>query len=157
VEVSVTGDGGTCGACGLCQAGTCNTGDTDADGVADGCDCAPANPGAWAIPGEATSLTLSHTPPGPGGLTSLAWTAPATGGVAAAMTYDVVRSSVASDYVGAGVCIESDDGPNTVASEPSAPTVGSIFFYVVKPQDICGAGVSHRDHLGNPRPERDCP
>ncbi|HET8946501.1 MAG TPA: immunoglobulin domain-containing protein [Candidatus Polarisedimenticolia bacterium] len=157
VDVTVIGDGATCAACGLCQSGACVVADSDSDGVADGCDCAPGDASAWAVPGDAATLNLTHTPPGAGGVTSLSWSAPATGGTAAGMLYDVVRSSVAADFVAAGICVESDDGPNTVATDASAPAAGGIFFYVVRPQDACGPGVSHRDKDGNPRPARDCP
>jgi hypothetical protein len=157
VDVTVLDDGGACASCGLCQAGACVVADSDSDGVADGCDCAPGNATAWAIPGDAGTLNLTHAPPGVAGVTSLAWSAPVTGGTPAGMLYDVVRSTLASDFVGAGVCLESDDGPNTVASEPSAPAAGGIFFYVVRPQDACGPGVSHRDNNGNARLARDCP
>ena len=157
VDVTVIGEAGTCASCGLCQAGACVVADSDADGVADGCDCAPGNSSAWAIPGDVATLNVTHTPPGAGGVTSLSWTAPATGGTPAGMSYDVVRSSLAADFVGAGLCVESDDGPNTVATDGTAPSAGAIFFYVVRPQDACGPGVSHRDHLGNPRSARDCP
>jgi hypothetical protein len=157
VDVTVLGDGSACASCGLCQSGACVVADSDADGVANGCDCAPGNPAAWATPGDAGTLNLTHAPPGVGGVTSLSWSAPITGGTAAGMLYDVVRSTVASDFVDAGICLESDDGPNTVATDSSAPAAGGIFFYVVRPQDACGPGVSHRDNLGNPRPARDCP
>jgi len=156
VTVSVIGDGGTCAGCGVCQAGACITGDGDGDGVGNGCDCAPADGAVWGLPGDANGPTLTHTPPGPGGVTTLAWTAPAIGGLPAAMTYDVVRSPAASDFVAAGVCLESDGG-DLQATDPSAPAPGGIFFYVVRPQDACGAGVSHRDGAGTPLPARDCP
>src|SRR6185295_1598391 len=151
VNVTVLGEGGTCASCGLCQAGACVVADSDSDGVADGCDCAPGNSSAWATPGDVEALNVTHTPPGTGGVTSLSWSAPATGGTAAGMLYDVVRSTAASDFVGAGLCVESDDGPNTVATDGSAPSAGAIFYYVVRAEDACGPGVSHRDHLGNPR------
>jgi hypothetical protein len=156
-DVTVIGEGGACASCGLCQAGACVVADGDSDGVADGCDCAPGNSSAWATPGDVGALNVTHAPPGAGGVTSLSWSAPATGGTGAGMLYDVVRSSVAADFVNAGLCVETDDGPNTVATDSSAPAIGAIFFYVVRPQDVCGPGVSHRDHLGNARPARDCP
>ncbi|HEV8202272.1 MAG TPA: immunoglobulin domain-containing protein [Candidatus Polarisedimenticolia bacterium] len=157
VDVTVLGEGGTCASCGLCQAGACVVADSDSDGVADGCDCAPGDSSAWATPGDVSALNVTHTPPGTGGVTSFSWSAPAIGGTAAGMLYDVVRSTAASDFVGAGLCVESDDGPNTVATDGSAPSAGAIFFYVVRAQDACGPGVSHRDNLGNPRSARDCP
>jgi hypothetical protein len=130
--------------------------DRDDDRFGDACDCAPADAAVWGLPGDANGPTLTHTPPGPGGVTTLAWTAPATGGLPAAMTYDVVRSPAAADFVAAGACLESDGG-DLQATDPSAPAPGGIFFYVVRAQDACGAGVSHRDGAGTPRPARDCP
>jgi len=156
VVVSVIDEGGTCAGCGLCEAGACVTGDSDSDGVGNGCDCAPGNPEAWDLPGDASGPTLTHAPPGTGGTTTLVWSAPATGGLAAGMTYDVLRSAAASDFVGAGVCLESD-GADLQAADPEAPAPGAILFYVVRAQNACGAGVSHRDGAGVPRPARDCP
>ena len=156
VEVTVVGEGSTCAGCGTCQAGACVAGDADGDGVGNGCDCAPSNPAAWAIPGDVSGPTVTHAPPGAGGTTTFAWSAPATGGTPAGMAYDVIRSPLASDFVGAGTCLETD-GTDLQATDPSAPSAGSIFFYVIRPQNACGAGVAHRDDTGAPGPARSCP
>jgi hypothetical protein len=156
-DVTVIADGATCAACGLCSAGACAVADSDSDGVADGCDCAPLNPGAWGIPGEATSLTLSQSAPTPGSSTNLSWNPPATGGQPAAMLYDVIRSGVAADFVSAATCLASDAGPATMANDAEVPPKGTVFFYLVRAQNVCGAGIARTDITGTPEPARDCP
>jgi hypothetical protein len=155
--VAVFPDGGACAACGLCVAGACASGDSDGDGVGDGCDCAPGDSGVWAIPGEAQALKLSHEPVGDGGTTSLQWLAPATGGLPSAMSYDVIRTGTPADYVAAATCVESGDGTDTAAVDTEVPARGRYFFYVVRARNSCGAGVAHRNHAGTPVPARDCP
>jgi len=156
-HVTVFPDGGTCAACGVCVAGACASGDSDGDGVGDGCDCASGDPGVWDVPGEARALELSHAPVGAGGTTSLQWLAPATGGLPAAMSYDVIRTGTPSDYVAAGFCLESGDGADTAAVDTEVPAFGKYFFYIVRARNSCGAGVSHRNQAGTPLPARDCP
>jgi hypothetical protein len=130
--------------------------DLDADGSGNACDCAGADPTAWTLPGEATGLVLGDDPVAGGTTTRLDWTAPATGGLAASMTYDVIRSTKASDLVTSATCLAAGLASTTV-SETQVPTPGTAWFYVVRARDACGAGVTHVGSNGAVRPARDCP
>jgi hypothetical protein len=119
----------------------------------DSTDCNDADGDAWATPGEVTGVVFAadHM--------TMSWTAPATGGTAAGMLYDVLRSDVSSDFVTTAVCIESDDGPNTTAADAAVPAAGSPYFYLHRAQNSCPAGVGTlgQDSLGNERVGRTCP
>jgi len=129
--------------------------DLDGDGFGNVCDCATGDPSAWSLPGKAAFLFLGFDPLAGVGMTRLAWTAPTTGGLAASMTYDVIRSGKASDFMSAASCLGASLS-GTMATDPEVPGPGSAFFYVVRPRDACGAGVSHHGSDGLPRPARDC-
>jgi hypothetical protein len=113
-------------------------GDADGDAVADGLDCLVYDAGVWGIPGEATALMLSHTG-GVGGTTTLFWTAPSSGGTA--FVYDTVRTSIRSDFQTIAICVESDDGPNTTATDTDTPASGGAFYYLVRAANPCGSGL----------------
>jgi len=129
--------------------------DQDGDDSGDACDCAPGDASAWELPGEATHLLLTVDPPD-SQATRLDWTAPSTGGLPASMTYEVIRSTRASDLVAPATCLASGLALTT-AAEPDRPGPGSAFFYVVRARDACGAGVAHRGSNGLPVPAVDCP
>lgn len=123
-------------AVGLCD--VCG-GDTDGDGFLDASDCAPANPSAWGAPGPARSVNMLGS--------SIGWTAPAQPG-GSLLTYDLVRSSSASDFSG-GFCVASNSTA-TAASDAAAPPPGGTFFYVVRSRNACGANAG-ADSAGVPR------
>ncbi|HET8946121.1 MAG TPA: right-handed parallel beta-helix repeat-containing protein [Candidatus Polarisedimenticolia bacterium] len=129
--------------------------DLDGDGSGNDCDCAGADPSAWTLPGEATGLVLGDDPVAGGTTTRLDWTAPATGGLAASMTYDVIRSTKASDLVTSATCLVSGVAATT-ATETGVPGPGVVWFYVVRARDACGAGASHVGSNGVARPARVC-
>jgi hypothetical protein len=56
-------------------------------------------------------------------------------------------------------CIESDDGPNTSATDTAVPTAGQSFFYLTRAQNACpqGQGTLGTDSSGNERIGRACP
>jgi hypothetical protein len=130
--------------------------DLDADGFGNTCDCASADPAAWTLPGEATDLVLGDDPVAGGATTRLDWTAPATGGLAASMTYDVIRSTKASDFVTSATCLAAGVA-STTAGETQVPLPGRAWFYVVRARDACGTGVPHVGSNGAVRPALDCP
>jgi hypothetical protein len=157
---------GYCAGSGTAEA--CNGLDDDCDGVipptevdVDGdlvaqCvpDCDDANAWAWATPGDVPGLAVAKVS------TSivLSWTVP-SGGEAAAMMYDVLRSGVASDFVVGAVCVESSDGPNTTVTDDVVPGPGSVFFYLIRGRDACpnGIGTLGAGSNGVPRAGRSCP
>ena len=143
--------------------GTCGNLDADGDGVAPagapGCnpgnftDCNDADGGAWATPGEVTGLLLSSDKQ------TLDWNAPATGGTPSGMRYDTLRSSDPSNFVSGAVCVESNDGPNTTATDASVPAAGSVFYYLIRAENSCpnGSGSLGKNSSGAERTGRNCP
>lgn len=133
--------------------------ETDADG--DGypicaADCDDANGTVWGTPGEVAGLTLTGT--------TLNWSAPASlGGVSASVQYDTLRSTSRNDFVTdpPATCVESDDGPNTAATDSDIPAVGAVFYYLVRAQNACpgalGIGSLGTTSSGAARTARDCP
>jgi hypothetical protein len=120
-----------------CADGACATGvDGDGDGVAD-CDCDDTDDQIWDTPGEAVDLRLD--PDGTGG-TKLEWSEPVLTG-AVSLTYDVLRSDVASDFVGMTECLPSADRSSRVWTENASPVPGGIFHYVVRAVNDCPRGV----------------
>jgi hypothetical protein len=127
--------------------------DADGDGRTSAVDCDDGNASVWSTPGEARNLLL-----GPG-TSALAWSTPTDpGGNLSALAYDTIRSGVASDFVSAATCVESD-GSDTASSEETAPAAGAGYFYLVRAQNACPAGqgpLGNRSD-GSPRSARICP
>jgi hypothetical protein len=135
--------------------GSTQSDDADGDGHGGLCDCAPANASTWGQVDEVQNLLLT---PGAGGVVSLSWSPPAGSyGAAGSVAYDVIRSASPTDFVGPGVCIETNDASDTSASDSTTPPVGQVFYYVVRPENACGPGVAWRDSTGAARPARSCP
>jgi len=119
--------------------------------VALGGDCDDGDADVWATPGPATGLRYEDP-------SVLSWEAPAEPG-ATQLTYDVLRSSTASDFVVEGVCLDGVDASATTRSDPSVPLPGEAFFYLVRAHDTCpsGSGSVGTDSAGVDRPARSCP
>jgi hypothetical protein len=130
--------------------------DQDGDGFGDVCDCAPGDASVWNVPGEVADLLLTVDPVDGPATTRLAWSAPPTGGLPASMTYDVIRSTRASDLLASATCLASGLTVTT-AADVDPPGPGAAFFYVVRARDACGAGVAHRGSDGVPVPALACP
>lgn len=124
-------------------------GDIDLDGTIDGLDCIVFDPDVWTFPGELTDLALNGNQ-----LTTVSWTAPDDLG-GATVLYDTIRSTAPDDFGQQATCVESDDGADTVADDPTLPNAGEVFFYLVRAENACGgeAGVSS---TGEARIVRDC-
>ncbi|HJQ96727.1 MAG TPA: putative metal-binding motif-containing protein [Candidatus Polarisedimenticolaceae bacterium] len=132
--------------------------DADADTFLACADCNDASNAVWTAPGEVRSLLMSHDKVN--NVTNISWLAPTNiGGTAASITYDTVRSVNPSNFVGIGVCVESNNGPNTVAADPVAPTVGQRFYYLIRGENACpsGQGSLGNQSNGTPRTARTCP
>ena len=122
------------------------TADGDGDGVADASDCAPSDPDAWAVPGEATGLRFT-----PGSSTTLEWTAPADPG-GRNVRYDLLRSARPDDW-SASVCLASN---TTATSAADAVLPAGLFSYLVRARDACGGNLGARSD-GTPRTAPVCP
>jgi hypothetical protein len=103
-------------------------------------------------PGEVANLRFTMK-------TTLTWDPPVVPGVSAtALVYDTLRSNVARTFRSA-TCVESDDGPDTTASDTTVPQLPvSGFFYVTRAQDACPqAGPLGSTSYGSPRLGVTCP
>ncbi len=111
----------------------CFGNDADGDGALGRDDCNDLDASVWARPSEVLALTL------PAGTTTLNWSAPASRG-ATSVVYDTLRSIHRDNFVTGVVCIESNDGSNTTATDTTKPTAGGCFFYLVRAENGCPAG-----------------
>ena len=125
--------------------------DADGDGYASDVDCDDGDPDVWRIPGEADSLrlaadeqTFSWEPPDP------------AGGTPESVRYDLLRSPVSIDFVGAGACAATDV-VETSAVDGTSPAPGERLFYLVRAENACGAGSLGLDSAGSERAGRTCP
>jgi len=126
--------------------------DSDGDGVIDADDCAPADNGAFAIPVEASGVTLAAD-----GVT-VSWDSEAS--VAGSATlYEVIRGSIAGLPVGSQpseVCAASGlTGTTWVDSTP--PPLGEIYWYLVRARNVCGVGAYGTTSGGAPQLSGACP
>ncbi|MGH9798500.1 MAG: PQQ-dependent sugar dehydrogenase, partial [Candidatus Polarisedimenticolia bacterium] len=109
--------------------------DADGDLVADACDCAPADPGAYAVPGEVAGLT--HTPAG------LTWE-PRSNEAGPGTTYTLVTASLEGlrrdrDFRAACTLADALPGPPFPDARSPAPA-GSGDLHLVRAANACGAG-----------------
>jgi hypothetical protein len=115
-------------------------------------DCDDASAAAWDTPGETVDLRFTSG-------TTLVWDPPADPGAPAPdLLYDTLRSVSPGDFLSA-ICLESDDGPNTTATDGAIPSVGQTYFYLTRAQTACpqGAGTLGTNSSGAPRVGVDCP
>ena len=115
-------------------------------------DCNDQSASAWGTPGETLNLRFTSG-------TTLVWDPPAAPGApTAALLYDTLRSVSPGDFLSAS-CLESDDGPNTTATDGTIPSVGQVFFYLTRAQNACpqGVGTLGTNSSGAPRAGVDCP
>jgi len=116
-------------------------------------DCSDSTAGIWDTPGETLSLGFTNG-------TTLNWSPPTSGALPAALVYDTLRSAVRNDFLSPStVCVESDDGPNTTTVDAAVPSIGQVFYYLVRAQDACpnGQGSLGTSSSGVPRQGRTCP
>jgi hypothetical protein len=107
--------------------------------------------GCAAAPGEVPDLRMWADKQ------TLDWMPPDELGGTVAPFYDVLRSGSADDFTAAGSCIESDDGEDTVAVDLDLPAPGSVFYYLVRAENGCGAGSLGEGADGSPRSGIACP
>lgn len=129
--------------------------DGDGDGWCDQRDCAAGDVTTWQAAGGARLLRLSRDELVPG-LTRLDWSAPLYPGSDVSLTYDLISAPGPLDFDAAAICVESDDGTDTTASDTVPVAPGEIRYYVVRAQNPCG-GSAGATSDGGPRSVRDCP
>jgi hypothetical protein len=117
-----------------------------------GADCAPTDPGVWAIPAEVTGLALDPD------LLGLGWNSLAA--VAGSGTvYDLARGDLqqAAPGQGAGGICLSSGLPDAAGSDPDLPALGSAFWYLVRGRNSCGSGTYGHRSDGVERVIAGCP
>lgn len=129
--------------------------DTDDDGVCQKADCAPEDPAAWSLPGEAGRLSLTRNggPHGPHGPVTLSWGAAEAG--ATGVLYDVQRADL-PDFPGASSCVADSLSARQV-DDDAQPVVGRAFYYLVVARNSCGSGSPGVASDGTPRVTSGCP
>ena len=73
------------------------------------------------------------------------------------LLYDTIHSQDSSDFITAAVCLESDDGSDTMAMAVSSPSLGQILFFLVRAQTRCGDGSGGLNSAIQERLPRVCP
>jgi serine protease AprX len=121
--------------------------DSDADGIADACDCLPSDGGTFDAPPPVAGGTMAPDTQTYQweSLASLAGTG---------TTYDVVRglvSELRSDegFVSSS-CFAEDNGPSFVV-DTDLPPPGDALYYLVRGQNGCGSGSYGDQSNGPPR------
>jgi hypothetical protein len=108
--------------------------DDDNDGAFDVADCAPLDAGAFGIPVEVQTLSVSGAAP-----TQVSWPMQTIG---AATQYDVATGSFGSlGHVTfpAGACLGTSPSSPMIDSR-TGPSLGQAYYYMVKSRNVCGPG-----------------
>jgi hypothetical protein len=107
--------------------------DDDNDGVADATDCAPFDATVAAPPVEVADVLVTKV-----GGTTVQWTSGGPG------VHDVASGSVATlrtdGNVGAATCAHDDQGGTAWIDARPDPGLGDGYYYLVRRQNVCGAG-----------------
>ena len=125
--------------------------DSDSDGAGDVCDCAPSDPGAFAVPAEVSGVRLLAD------RITLIWQS-AVPGAGTGSVHDVLRGAIDDQPVGGGseACLASGI-PGTTTTDPQLPAAGKGFRYLVRGRNSCGAGTYGAATDGTPRSSAACP
>ncbi len=127
--------------------------DGDADGVADACDCAAADGGAYDLPEEVRALRFDADE------TTILWDSLATK-AGPGTVYDLVRGTLA-DLIDLGSIATAGCrvGGTSVTSfaDADAPSPGAGFYYLVQARNACGVGGWGSDSSGAARTHELCP
>ncbi|UCH33674.1 MAG: hypothetical protein JSV65_14035, partial [Armatimonadota bacterium] len=134
--------------------------DADGDGYGDGggagnscaaADCDDSILEVWATPGEVRDLVFLADK------MTLSWTAPVEPG-ATTVVYDTIRSAEPADFITSADCVESNDGADTMATDPEVPLTNSLFAYLVRAENDCptSQGPLGTDSAGSDRQGRAC-
>jgi len=126
--------------------------DTDGDGTNDVFDCAPLDPGAFAIPGQVTGDAFGSDNQ------TYSWTSagPSSG---SATVHDVMRGALNQFPVGSGIaetCVGSGLSGSSIA-DGTAPSSRSGFYYLVRARNVCGTGTRGFATSGAERTSAACP
>jgi len=89
---------------------------------------------------------------------TLSWATPAViGSLPSLARYDTLRSANPSDFVTLGLCVETNDGPNTTSADSTTPSSGETFYYLVRARNVCPLGSLGLRSNGTERTGTTCP
>jgi len=111
--------------------------DTDADQVADACDCDAADPTAYAPTIEVPRIRVSGK-----SVTRLGWSAQ-SGSAGSGVSYDVVSGTLSrlhADHGFSGACTLASILASTATADPRAVPAGDGYYYLARAGNACGAG-----------------
>ncbi len=128
--------------------------DGDDDGRADTLDCNPSSGSIWDVPSEVREIAFTHN--AGSGITTISWTVPIELGAIAGPSYDTIRAANPADFVGSGVCVETD-GTDTSSTDAFNPLPDGTAFYLVVAQNACGSGIAGTNSTETPIIARICP
>jgi subtilisin family serine protease len=127
--------------------------DGDGDGIADACDCAPADGGAYDVPTEVDGLTIVPDK------TTLTWSSLAIAAGSGTL-YDVLKGDLdalrASGAITAAFCL-GGSGTSSSRSDSEVPAEGTGFYYLVQARNSCGLGGFGANGDGVARIHSSCP
>jgi hypothetical protein len=121
--------------------------DSDSDGHGDACDCAPLDPGSFAVPAKVVDLLVSRSPLGPD-YTNLGWKSLA-GQAGSATRYDTVTGNLSllatPDRFTDATCVLNDVGGTSATAYHPAPAAGQAAWFLIRAESACGAGSYDED------------
>jgi subtilisin family serine protease len=127
--------------------------DTDADGIADVCDCAASDGGTYDAPEEVSGLAFDAAK------TSLSWVSLARQ-AGNGTTYDAIRGDLAT-LRAVGIAADADclGAASSVSGRQDAalPAPDAGFYYLVRARNACGDGGWGAASDGTPRSHSTCP
>ncbi len=132
-----------------------NQKDLDQDSFGDACDCAPLDPGSYALPAKVVGLTLSKSQLGPD-YTQLNWKT-LSGQAGSGTKYDAVTGNLslmtAPNRFSDATCVLSDvSGISATAYHP-APAPGEAWWFMLRGDNACGAGSYDEDSISEFDPD----
>ncbi len=124
--------------------------DVDSDSYGDACDCLPADGNNWDTPSETRFLRFTDK-------YNMEWMLPWYLG-SLGPVYDVLRSGTPSDFTSTVECVETNDGSDTHATDLGEPSLGQVYYYLIRAETACpeGLGPLGEDSVGVPRSGADC-
>jgi len=127
--------------------------DGDIDGIADACDCAPADGGAFDVPPEAGGLGFDADK------STLTWTSVSfTAGLGT--LYDVIKGDLedlrSTGDVSAAWCLGSASTAASVSDSQDPPADAGV-YYVIQARNACGLSDFGASSDGTPRVHAICP
>ena len=127
--------------------------DADADGIPDACDCAPADGGAYDLPGEVGGIRFDTGPD------IISWNSLALE-AGPGIVYDLLRGDLADlrdlGTIEDASCLAGGTSANSF-EDLDLPLADGAFYYLVQARNGCGAGGWGSNSSGTARVHESCP